>query len=609
MFTALQNRQWSLHSLQSQSTTCGHINPSCCGQRKQRTHLTLCVVCRSVPTAPLISTLACSTSDIHPFTSDIQGHSSLPFTLAFCPSASQAHTLAVADEDGHLSLLHTARPAIAQLNERRTRWLAHNNAVFDVQWDAATHCTLATASADQTVRLWDAATAAPTYKYGGHGGSVKCVAGSAWQAGVWASGGRDGQARVWDSRVAGGDVACVAVDAPQRKRGRRPAPPASSTVTAVAWLDERQLCTASSSSACARVWDVRFLSTSSRQQRCVRVLGEEERGGRQYGVSSLHVDSGGQHVLLSCTNHELVCYHWPSAARHCAYRSHRSNFYTRARFSPDGRYIACGSTTGAVHVYEHGRGSAAAAGGKGRRARVLAGHEDEVGGVEWGRGGEYVLASCGDDHTVRVWRADRAAAKCAEGEGEDEALREEVCEAAEDGKAEAGAEQEWHAMADDEKEGGDKENEPQHSSPLASRTPSNLLFTPTSTPSSSSSALSLSSPLTASSLHLSACSSPTPPSREPLADITNAVVEPRPAKRLRLSSAAKPLLAFFSPVDASAAPFVSPTDSSASPSSEGKRRRAEGRATSGRSPTLLDFWAMPPERIVSDERTEADMEY
>ena len=543
--------------------------------------------CESVPTAPLISSLSCATSDIHPFTSDIQGHSNLPFTLAFSPSASLPHVLAVADEDGHLSLLHTDRSALTQLNERRERWLAHHNAIFDVSWDACAHSTLATASADQTVRLWDAHTASPTYSYGGHSGSVKCVVSSAWMSGVWASGGRDGHVRVWDSRMPSGGVACVAVDAPQRKRGRRPALSASSTVTAVAWLDERQLCTTSSSSACARLWDVRFLTKGS--QRCVKVLGEDDRAGRQYGVSSIDVDSSGRHVLLSCTNHELVCYHWPTATRHSSYTSHKANFYTRARFSPDGRYIACGSLTGAVHVYEHDK--AGGAGAKGRRVRVMQGHEDEVGCVGWSRGDEHVVASCSDDHTVRVWRAERAA-KSEEGEGDDRLQQIE-----EGAKAEVvDMEGDRSEMMDEQGE-SDKENEPHDDSLLC--TPPSLLLTPSSSSSSSRSP----SPFLVSSLSIP----PTPPSREPLADITNAFVDPRPAKRSKLSSTTdKPLLAFFSPVDnTSASPAVSSSAAVAS-SAAGRSRRGDTRLARGSSPTLLDFWSLPAEQ--ADDRAEIETE-
>ena len=547
----------------------------------------------AVPTAPLLSSLSCSTVDIHPFTSDIQGHSNLPFTLAFSPSTSLHHTLAVADEDGHVSLLHTDRSALTQLNERRERWLAHNNAIFDVNWDATTRTTLATASADQTVRLWDATTASPVYCYAGHSGSVKCVVGSAWMGGVWASGGRDGYARVWDSRVAGGGVACVAVDAQQRKRGRRSALSASSTVTAVAWLDERQLCTASSSSACARIWDVRFLTKG--KQRSVKVLGEDDRAGRQYGVSSLDVDNSGQHLLLSCTNHELVCYHWPSATRHSSYTSHKANFYTRARFSPEGHYIACGSLTGAVHVYEHDR--AGGVGGKGRRVRVMQGHEDEVGCVAWGRGDEYVVASCSDDHTVRVWRADRAA-KSEEGEGSDQLEQEEVVvDAPEEEKAEVRVVIQKDEMMEEPEE-SDKENEPHHS-PMMSIPPS-LQFTPISSSSSLPSLSRSHSPFVVSA-------SSTPVSREPLADITNAIVDPRPVKRSKLSAATtKPLLAFFSPIDTASSPSTFSSSSAAVGSSaSGKGRKADTRSR-GSSPTLLDFGWLPAER--SEDKADMDTE-
>ena len=598
MFCALRQRQWSLYHAPSQIIlTVAHIHAQVDNPTQTVSRISpCCSLCGTVPTAPLIASLACGTSDIHPFTSDIQGHSNLPFTLAFSPSSSLPHTLAVADEDGHLSLLHTERSALSQLNERRERWLAHHNAIFDVSWDASTHTTLATASADQTVRLWDATTASPVNCYGGHSGSVKCVVSSAWMPGVWVSGGRDGHARVWDSRAPDGHVASVAVDAQQRKRHRRPTLSASSTVTAVAWLDDRQLCTATSSSACARLWDMRFLSKG--KQRCLKVLGEDDRAGRQYGVSSVDVDDSGQHVLLSCTNHELVCYHRPTATRHCTYTSHKANFYTRARFSPDGRYIACGSLTGAITVYRHDR-----AGGVGRRGRSvieLHGHEDEVGCVGWSRGDEYVLASCSDDHTVRLWRAN-SAAKSELGEGNDRLEQDDKSELTVKEQTEAAVESERSEMMDDEKDESDKENEPQHSS-LLPCTPPPRLSTPTS---SSSITLSRSpSPLVSSPVFPPSTTS----SREPLADITNAVVDTRPAKRLKQSSSTtNPLLAFFSPVDRSPASATLTSPASAATPSSGKSRRVDIQAMRGSSPTLLDFWTLATEQL--EHKADMDTEY
>jgi len=342
---------------------------------------------------------------------------------------------------------------------------------------------------------------------------------------------------------------------------------------------------------------VRFL-TKGKQQRCVKVVGDDDRAGRQYGVSSVDVDCSGQQLLLSCTNHELVCYHWPSATLHSIYTSHKANFYTRARFSPDGRYIACGSLTGAVHVYEHDR-----VGGKGRRVRVMQGHEDEVGCVGWSRGEEYMVASCSDDHTVRVWRADRAA-KSEEGEGDDQLVQEEECEVAEEEKVEIGVEDERDERMDEAREEeSDKENEPHHHNPLMS-TPPSLLFTPSSSSSSSSSA-----PLLSPFLVSSVSSSPsTPSSREPLADITNAIIDPRPAKRSKLSAAAnKPLLAFFSPVDSASSSTALPSSGVVALSSSGKHRRADNRVVRGSSPTLLDFWSLPAEQCVEDA-ADMDME-
>eukprot|EP00965_Chrysotila_dentata_P009889 322523-Pleurochrysis_carterae.AAC.5 len=75
-------------------------------------HLSICLC--TVSPAAILSDLACTnSSDKYQFGG---GHSQVPpFCVRFCPSVSQGHTLAVADEEGVVSLFDTNRPSLAGL--------------------------------------------------------------------------------------------------------------------------------------------------------------------------------------------------------------------------------------------------------------------------------------------------------------------------------------------------------------------------------------------------------------------------------------------------------------------------------------------------------------
>ena len=66
------------------------------------------------------------------------------------------------DEDGYVSVLDTARPPPAALDDAasprraRAQWTAHRNAIFDLAWARADEWVY-TASGDPTLALWDTA--------------------------------------------------------------------------------------------------------------------------------------------------------------------------------------------------------------------------------------------------------------------------------------------------------------------------------------------------------------------------------------------------------------------------------------------------------------------
>ena len=173
----------------------------------------------------------------------------------------QGQLLAIADEDGYVSIVDTqdGLPSQLQVSEGedskvKAQWLAHRNSIYQVAWTKARllRCEVAihapahhghtsrsarlqpampwnlssspcsrdarglqgdanvlTASADFTIKQWDTLSAANTSCLVGHSGSVKSMSVHPTCQDVVASGGRDTAVLLWDMRTRGLPTASV----------------------------------------------------------------------------------------------------------------------------------------------------------------------------------------------------------------------------------------------------------------------------------------------------------------------------------------------------------------------------------------------------------------
>ncbi|KAJ1927571.1 hypothetical protein IWQ60_002828 [Tieghemiomyces parasiticus] len=147
------------------------------------------------------------------------------FACQFNPQPALAHFCLTASEGGLLLLadtrpgqLTTGRPTTEDLPQSYSGWMAHANAIFDVQWHADGRRALS-AAGDQTIKLWDVETHQCTARFPAHEGSVKACAWNPTEPNVFASAGRDGRVVIWDLRCAsrpepGEDTALVRVYRP-----------------------------------------------------------------------------------------------------------------------------------------------------------------------------------------------------------------------------------------------------------------------------------------------------------------------------------------------------------------------------------------------------------
>ncbi|KFM25464.1 Denticleless protein-like protein [Auxenochlorella protothecoides] len=282
------------------------------------------------------------------------------FAASFNGVYNHGRLLALADEEGYLTIIDTSqalpRSTADEAGPRPSaQWLAHRNAIFDLAWFREDEAMLA-ASGDQTISLWDTGMAEQLGTFCGHTGSVKTLDPMPGSRHVFASGARDGQLAVWDTRIhsrtpEGGTPPVLTV------QGR----PKLSVTSALFLPDARTLATGG-------------------------VDGMVRLGLKQHGVTCLALHPDGARLLVSLTGGHHLAFDVlrPGAGPRAVYAGHAAaSFYVKAGFSPDGRFLASGSSDRRVHVWE--------------------GHEGEVTAVAWCPTDPDRLASAADDATVRVW--------------------------------------------------------------------------------------------------------------------------------------------------------------------------------------------------------------
>ncbi|KAK1935630.1 Denticleless [Phytophthora citrophthora] len=363
------------------------------------------------------------------------------------------------DEEGVVGIVDVAT------KRRKSRWMAHHNAVFDVIW---THddVQILTAAGDLEIRIWDVERASqssmtettPVSTLKGHDMSVKCVRQAPDNANVFASGGRDGKVLLWDTRTTGKPVASlenvhaeptssrasspnVSFTSPIQKRRRRGAASSTSSsprsVTCVEFGSTgKNIATAGAVDAVVKFWDLRRLGTDSSTSRGkkkaivkvpapVREISCSSREGARRGISSLAIHNGGSggasRLLVNVLNDSIAVvdigatYQGPRTILRCS--GHQaSSFYNKATFSPEGNFIAASSVDGIVYVWD-ARVSASCDVALPVRASIwtdvgvqrapcfaLKGHSNEVNGVSWSSQDFTQLASCSDDGTIRCWQ-------------------------------------------------------------------------------------------------------------------------------------------------------------------------------------------------------------
>ncbi|KAL2609907.1 hypothetical protein R1flu_028480 [Riccia fluitans] len=338
-----------------------------------------------------------------------QSYRAPPLSLSFAKKRREGQMLAVADEEGYVSVFNTDTylPSMADCYSktrdlRSKLWMAHTNAVFDVCWTKDdTH--ILTASGDQTIRLWDIENKKGVGVMTGHAGSVKSICVHPSQSDTLVSGSRDGCVFFWDLRIQSGSLAGCPKHMPvtkikdahkgvlnaKRRKGY------TRSVTSVMYLkDERLVATAGANDGVVKFWDTRKLKSPVAQSSSTRIA----PGARMHGIAALSQDPTGTRLIATSVDSKIYMYDVMALAKGelKTFTGHTmGSFYIKASFSPDGTHILGGSTDHNAYLWKVDRPEDPPV--------LLRGHSGEVTAVDWCSMEHCKVATCSDDYTVRVW--------------------------------------------------------------------------------------------------------------------------------------------------------------------------------------------------------------
>ena len=283
----------------------------------------------------------------------LSGHTADVYDVAYSPDGG---TLATGSADGTVRLWNVAT---GQLSSTLT---GHGRAVRAVAY-SPDGGTLATGSIDRTVKLWDVATGQLQHSFARHPQAVLAVAYSR-DGGTVATGSADGKARLWD--VATGHLSKVLI------AHKKP-------VHTVAYSPGGGTLATGSADGTVVLWDVAtgsLLKTLVKHRKSVHAVASSPDG--------VGLAVGGADGTVGLWN--IV-----TGRRIRMLRGHRG-YIACVAYSPDGNTIATGSADNTVRLWNVATG---------KRIQTLTGHTGDVEAVAYSPDGN-TIATGSADNTVRL---------------------------------------------------------------------------------------------------------------------------------------------------------------------------------------------------------------
>uniref|UniRef100_A0A7S3PJS1 Peroxin-7 n=1 Tax=Aplanochytrium stocchinoi TaxID=215587 RepID=A0A7S3PJS1_9STRA len=286
---------------------------------------------------------------------------SIPYASCFLNSNYGKTQFILASEDGTLSVFNSK---VSQRGRKQKTFQnqilkpsytiqAHNNCIFDV---ASHENSILSASADKSVRKWDAQTLTHIDTFIGHKGSVKTVVPFHYSPFRFISAGRDGNVFIWDSRhptnSSDNNSSVLSLKGIHKLRGK---PFAVSAATIKP--DNHTLITSGATDGIVKIWDLRY-GSAKELTRIDLQLGVKCRddniykSSRSRGITSLCLDTFGNSLLANYIGTDIMLFNieaeplvtnvFGGSGYYC------DSFYIKSCFSPECDFIISGGNAAYV---------------------------------------------------------------------------------------------------------------------------------------------------------------------------------------------------------------------------------------------------------------------
>ncbi|XP_031833344.1 WD40 domain-containing protein denticleless [Nomia melanderi] len=330
------------------------------------------------------------------------------FACRFCTTEGYEQIIALANEDGKIALQNTNVKEATNQPLEGTQ--THCNAIFDIAWMPG-ELKLVTASGDHTARLWDVSgSEIRQVKYfHAHTRSVKTVVFRYQDQAVFATGARDGSIMVWDIRANHHEQCkpdnCITnahnVGTIGNVRQRRAFNHTSraQSITGLAFQDDVTLLSCAAGDGLIKVWDLRKNYTVHKKEPIAKHTMNYTGHSTRNGFSSLLICPARITLYASCMDNVIYAYNISSYNPKPIsefYGHQNCTYYVKTCLSPDGRYIASGSSDELAYIWRTNK--------PGAPVVQLSGHTEEVTCIAWCNVGETKIVTCSDDSCHRIWR-------------------------------------------------------------------------------------------------------------------------------------------------------------------------------------------------------------
>ncbi|KAJ8911347.1 hypothetical protein NQ315_014191 [Exocentrus adspersus] len=324
------------------------------------------------------------------------------FACKFSPQEGNEQFVALANEDGKLAIHDSS-------NNNRYGTLAHNNAIFDLAW-TFDQMKLVTASGDHTSKLFsvDNGEIREERVFCGHSRSVKTVTFRKNDSSVFASGGRDGNIIIWDTRtnvnsfmgrmdrtIHNSHTAQTITPNKSRKKYTVSGPSIKS-VTGLVFQDENTLISCGAGDGLIKVWDLRKNYIPYKRGALPKTVIPYAGSTSRNGYSNLIMDIESSKLYANCLDNTIYCYNMNTYNSQpiMRYVGHQNNtFYVKSSLCKNGTYLISGSSDENAYIWNT----------KHSRPLVkLTGHTAEVTSVGW-CSNNILLITCSDDMTHKIW--------------------------------------------------------------------------------------------------------------------------------------------------------------------------------------------------------------